>query len=89
MSVDSSALRAEPVRHLGEAVAKDPESGDGPVEVAGGDLVKRVGVGVVPLEITAAFRVQRETRYAGAHQRRDVDGSTSAGGDLAGLDSVE
>src|SRR5258708_16295860 len=78
----------DPFGHVGQHVAQHRERRDIELKLARNDLVERVGIGVVPIEVVRTHGVNSEAGYAFGQQRSDIR-ATAAGTHLAALDSLE
>src|ERR1035437_1344043 len=76
------------LRHVGQCVAHDGESGHVLAEIVWVHLVQGVGLGVMPVEVVRAHGALAQAGNAIAQQRSDI-AATTAAGDFAGADAVE
>ena len=74
--------------HIGKDEPRDAEKGDRPAEILDVDLVERVRVSVMPVEVMFADGTQAQSGDPLARQRADV-GAPAATADRRGFDGAE
>ena len=88
LSACSPAIGGEPAGHVGQHIAHHRQGGHILAKILGADLVERIRLGVVPVEVMRAHGALGKPGHSIADERPDIRAAATAC-DLAGADALE